>query len=204
MSEKIGSYHHGNLRTALIDAALEILRESGSSDFSLRKVATRAGVSHGAPAHHFSSKDGLVAAVAARGYLVFAATMRREINLCDDTPSNKLKAICRGYIMFSREEPALFELILSPKTKQHWTEEVTAATMQSFGVLSEVCALFVPPGGREDLLRKLVWSLAHGWAKLEHSAPGFDSGESGWSELNAAVDALNLTPKPAATTLKDS
>ncbi|MCE8510949.1 WHG domain-containing protein [Ruegeria pomeroyi] len=121
--------------------------------------------------------------------------MRREFDACDGTPIDKLKAICRGYVMFSREEPALFRLILAAKSDTHWTDEVTAASSQSYGVLSEVCAQFEPPEDYPKLLEKMIWSLAHGWATLEHSAPGFDENGNGWNELNAILDAIHLTPK---------
>ena len=62
------AYHHGNLRQALIDAALEIIRKEGPTKLTLRKAARNAGVSHGAPAHHFGDLRGLLAAIGEQGY----------------------------------------------------------------------------------------------------------------------------------------
>ena len=69
------AYHHGNLRRAIIDAALEAITESGPVGWSLRELARRAGVSHAAPAHHFGDKAGLLTAVAAEGFGIFADTL---------------------------------------------------------------------------------------------------------------------------------
>src|SRR5689334_3926996 len=64
----VSSYHHGDLRRALIDGALEAIAENGVAALSLRDVARRAGVSHAAPAHHFGDKQGLLTAIAIEGF----------------------------------------------------------------------------------------------------------------------------------------
>src|SRR5918998_1426102 len=68
-------YHHGNLRRAVLDAAITAIAESGPDALSLRQLATRIGVSHGAPAHHFGDRAGLLTAVAAEGYELLAEAL---------------------------------------------------------------------------------------------------------------------------------
>jgi AcrR family transcriptional regulator len=80
-------YHHGNLRSALIQAALEIARDQGADRVSLRRVARQAGVSHAAPYHHFADRSALIAAVAEEG---FRSLAEREI--ADTTPFPELNA----------------------------------------------------------------------------------------------------------------
>ncbi|NRB03591.1 MAG: TetR family transcriptional regulator, partial [Rhodobacteraceae bacterium] len=73
--DKPGTYHHGDLRAALIEAGLQELEATGTEAFSLRKVARRAGVSHAAPAHHFGDVTGLLTALAAEGFRRFVVAM---------------------------------------------------------------------------------------------------------------------------------
>ena len=72
-------YHHGDLRRAIVKAALEILQETQSLEFSLRELARRAGVSHNAPYKHFADKRELLAAVSAAGFETLTKHMEREI-----------------------------------------------------------------------------------------------------------------------------
>ena len=72
------SYHHGDLRTALLDAALDIIADTGPRGLSIREVARRAGVSHAAPYRHFNDKDDLIVAVVERGFDLLQETMQTQ------------------------------------------------------------------------------------------------------------------------------
>ena len=76
MATKRTSYHHGNLRRALLDAGLELLAEKGVDGFTLREVARRAGVSHAAPYHHFPDKGALVRAIVAESFELLGIALR--------------------------------------------------------------------------------------------------------------------------------
>jgi AcrR family transcriptional regulator len=103
-------YHHGDLPRAIVKAALEILRETQSLDFSLRELARRAGVSHNAPYKHFSDKRELLAAVSATGFEMLTKRMAREIAGLGNA-REQLFAMLRAYIDHGVENPALYSLM---------------------------------------------------------------------------------------------
>src|SRR3954468_24744321 len=104
-------YHHGDLRRAVVNAALDILRETQSLEFSLRELARRAGVSHNAPYKHFADKRELLAAVSAAGFEMLAKRMTNEI-AGRGNAREQLFAMLRTYIAHGVENPALYGLML--------------------------------------------------------------------------------------------
>ena len=103
-------YHHGDLRRAIVTAALEILSETQSVDFSLRELARRAGVSHNAPYKHFAEKSDLLAAVSAAGFELLTKRIAEQIARIGN-PRAQLFVILRTYIRFGVENPALYRLM---------------------------------------------------------------------------------------------
>ena len=103
-------YHHGDLRRAIVKAALELLKETGSLDFSLRELARRAGVSHNAPYKHFADKRELLAAASAAGFEMLTTRIAREIEDLA-APREQLFAMLRAYIDHGVENPALYSLM---------------------------------------------------------------------------------------------
>ena len=103
-------YHHGDLRRAIVTAAMEILQETQSLEFSLRELARRAGVSHNAPYKHFADKRELLAAVSAAGFETLTKRMTTEIAGLDNA-REQLFAMLRAYIAHGVENPALYNLM---------------------------------------------------------------------------------------------
>jgi AcrR family transcriptional regulator len=103
-------YHHGDLRRAVVNAALDILRETQSLEFSLRELARRAGVSHNAPYKHFADKRELLAAVSAAGFEMLAKRMTDESEGRGNA-REQLFAMLRTYIAHGVENPALYSLM---------------------------------------------------------------------------------------------
>lgn len=103
-------YHHGDLRRAIVNAALEILSETQSLEFSLRELARRAGVSHNAPYKHFADKRELLAAVSAAGFEMLTKRMAREIAGLGNA-RDQLFALLRAYIDHGVDNPALYSLM---------------------------------------------------------------------------------------------
>src|SRR6478672_8774008 len=103
-------YHHGDLRRAIVTAALEILSETQSVDFSLRELARRAGVSHNAPYKHFAEKSELLAAVSAAGFELLTKRFAGQIARIGN-PRAQLFVILRTYIRCGVENPALYRLM---------------------------------------------------------------------------------------------
>src|SRR5687767_3609608 len=106
------TYHHGDLRAALLEAADALIRERGSADLSLREVARRAQVSHGAPAHHFRNKAGLLTAFAAQGFERLVATVAElERERTSQSGRERLASTGRGYLRFALQHPAQFSIM---------------------------------------------------------------------------------------------
>src|SRR6202047_513152 len=103
-------YHHGDLRRAIVTAALDILRETQSLEFSLRELARRAGVSHNAPYKHFADKRELLAAVSGGGFEWLTDRMAGEIGSLSNA-RKQLFALLRAYIDHGVENPALYRLM---------------------------------------------------------------------------------------------
>src|SRR5215510_10331530 len=106
------SYHHGDLRNALLEAALELVREEGVGAISLREVARRAGVSHAAPAHHFGDKAGLLTALATQGYELFGAALRAGAERAPESdPMRRFSWVGWACVMFAAEHRSHFEIM---------------------------------------------------------------------------------------------
>ena len=103
-------YHHGDLQRAIVSAALEVLSETQSTEFSLRELARRAGVSHNAPYKHFADKRELLAAVSAVGFERLAKRMN-DTTAKLSNPRARLSAMARDYVRHGVENPALYRLM---------------------------------------------------------------------------------------------
>lgn len=155
-------YHHGDLRRALVSAALELLREGGAEAATLRASARRAGVSAMAPYRHFPDKRSLLAAVASYGFGVF----RDRLAAADATASGPDALVVQGvaYVLFAWEEPALFRLMFGAAQPPDFPELHRVAD-EAYAVLAGRVAATVDEGDREDLALA-AWSVVHGLACL--------------------------------------
>ena len=106
------SYHHGNLREALIDAAVQLVEEGGPENVSVREVAKRAGVSPGAPFRHFSSKTALMTAVAEQAMSRFRLEITNAVdNVATDDPIERFAAVGVAYLRWAIRNPTHFQII---------------------------------------------------------------------------------------------
>ncbi len=167
------TYHHGDLRQALLTAAEVELGETGIEGFSLRKVAQRAGVSHAAPAHHFRNTRSLLTALAAVGYRRFVeAQQARQREAAPDAES-QLAAAGLGYIDFAKRETALFRLIFGSNQLDFDDPVLAEASRTAFDhLVSGVEAItgtfpLVDPEAMIDV--SATWAIAHGLADLSSS-----------------------------------
>lgn len=164
------AYHHGQLRQALVAAALDLIRSEGPQGFTLREVARRAGVSHTAPYRHFADKNALLAFVAEEGFRHLAAFMQVRAD-AGRTPLARLHAIGIAYVLFARENPAHFRVMFSAEIedKSAYPElaEAGHAAYQLLLAQVEACrtAGVLKLGGTEEL-SLAAWSLVHGLAML--------------------------------------
>ncbi|MEU6246144.1 TetR/AcrR family transcriptional regulator [Glycomyces sp. NPDC047010] len=152
-------YHHGDLRRALIDAAVEAVAEAGPSALSLRAVAKRAGVSHAAPAHHFGDKAGLLTAVAAEGFDRFADALERAWESTGD-----FHAVGAAYVRFAIDHKAHFEVMFRPELLHADDPDLLRAETRSREALHRGTGAV--PGAVFNVRALAAWSLAHGFAEL--------------------------------------
>ncbi len=170
MSEK-SSYHHGDLKNALIQAGIEILADEGVRGLSLRKVAKRAGVSHAAPYAHFADKQALVAAISTEGYRRLYEKMDAAAQRYHGDPKRQLVETAWAYVEFALTDPAHFKITLSSVVeKEESYPEFVAMTTQNFALVVEVVqacqqADILCPGST-DLMAVTLWSQVHGFTSL--------------------------------------
>lgn len=179
-------YHHGDLKPALIQAGLEILEEEGLEALSLRAIAARVGVSHTAPKNHFDGLQGLLAAIAAEGFRRHTAEMRKGVERVEAGRA-QLLAAAEGYVRFARDNPALFQLMFSPRRTESASEDLDQAGKASYNVLRGIAAGLAwdkPQPQKSDDLEALrtelmLWVFVHGYASLfnEGHMPRREDGE---------------------------
>lgn len=157
------TYHHGDLREALIRAGRTILEKDGVEALTLRACARKAGVSHAAPQHHFATVAELLAEISATGFEDFVIALDKGAER-EATPMAKLTAMALSYVVFAQTRPAIYQLMFAapaPVKSERLQKAMTAAWNQlADGVTAAA--------GPEDVNAKatLVWSLVHGFAML--------------------------------------
>lgn len=156
------TYHHGDLRSACVSAALELLEEGGATALSLRAVARRAGVSPAAPYRHYADREALVSAVAAVGYRELAERLAAA-HPAPSTPE-QLASVAVAYVQFALEQPALFRIMFGEPCDRDNDERV-AATAAVALYLREIVARCFPQADAEALA-PAIWALVHGLAFL--------------------------------------
>jgi AcrR family transcriptional regulator len=164
-------YHHGNLKEALIRAALELIAEKGPGGFTFAEAARWAGVSPAAPYRHFRDRDELLASVALRGFERFEAELARA---WDDGRPDVFAALDRlgkAYLEFARSEPAFYSAMFEAGIPLAISAELREAGDRAFAVLrgaaERLCAQLPPKARPPALMVALhIWAMAHGIASL--------------------------------------
>jgi AcrR family transcriptional regulator len=155
-------YHHGDLRRALLDTALEAVGEQGPAAVSLRDVARRAGVSHAAPTHHFRDKTALLTALAAEGWWLLADSLQEAAANGGD-----FAELGVAYVVFATSHPAHFAVMRAPGLARADDPELEAAMGRARTLLHSGVQRFEAGGTRDtDTTALAAWSLVHGLAAL--------------------------------------
>jgi AcrR family transcriptional regulator len=162
-------YHHGHLRTALIDAAETLLEEKGAATLSLREVARRTGVSQAAPYAHFHNRQALLAAVAARGFQKLCGALgQSEVTTRGTTP--RMNSLACGYVHFAVGHPMLFRLMFGTELADVHDPELQESAQASYAFIQAAVAARLnenePCGITETAGSLGAWSLVHGLAML--------------------------------------
>ena len=171
-AKKKGSYHHGDLRRALLDAALLMVEREGPKGLSLRAVARLAGVSPAAPYRHFSGKEGLLAAVAREGFNVLGESMEEASRQNAGMALAEFRAIALAYIKFAAANPSHFRVMFGPEVSDRAEHEgLMEASERAFGIIVRVIQSTERAGleGADADPRQLAvsaWATFHGLATL--------------------------------------
>ena len=175
-------YHHGNLREALVLAALNLIAEKGPAGFTFAEAARSAGVSPAAPYRHFRDRDALMADVAQRGFERLGADLTRAWNNGDPDPMTAFENLGRAYLAFARSEPAYYAAMFEAQMPPDMSRELEQAADQTLSVLREaseaLCAKLPKKHRPPPMMMSLhIWALSHGIASL------FARGDSGRRKL---------------------
>jgi AcrR family transcriptional regulator len=166
-------YHHGDLKAALIDGAVELIAERGVRRFSVAELSRRLGVTVAAPYRHFANRDELLAAVAVRALHAFGDALAAQSSETDP-PEQRLAAMAAGYVRFAAEQPALFSVVFGvglDKKKRHPDLRQAYENVES---ILEACVAELCPGDPDaaDQLTDAIEATAHGYATLLTDQPG--------------------------------
>jgi AcrR family transcriptional regulator len=195
--ELMSAYHHGNLRSALVQAAVELAGARGPEGVVLREVARRTGVSHNAAYRHFADREELLAEVARVGMTRLAEAMAAELSTVDVGPPPeravaRLRATGRAYVNFALAQPGLFDVAFAAHTGTPTAPDSDSpAPRDPYALLGNALDDLVRAGSlspdRRVGAEALCWSAVHGFAVLHLRGPLQDVTET---DRNASLELL--------------
>lgn len=203
-------YHHGDLRNALVAAALRRVETQGGEGFSLREAARDVGVSANAAYRHFEDKGALLAAVATVGFEALSAELQRALDAPHPAPSagaSLLKAVGRAYVAFALARPHLFELMFTDRGTSCLEVEAAMQGPPPGVLLGRALDVLAAEGGvapdRRATAAMDTWVLAHGFATLAlNGPPALRQDPARGRALEAALDLLLAGLRTSALELK--
>lgn len=202
------AYHHGKLRAALIESALELLESDGLPAFTLRGVCARAGVSHTAPRNHFGDFSGLRTAVAAIGFEQLGAAIAGALKSAGPARADGGEAVIHAYVDFAAHAPALFQLMFEHGPLHDRGGPAAAAAQAALAPFFSAARGLEHTPRAEPMEGGLsegyyLWSLAHGHAQLAAAgAYGLMAPGAAVGELLAPIDPA--APRRAAGPVEDA
>ncbi|MEI9953581.1 MAG: TetR/AcrR family transcriptional regulator [Pseudomonadota bacterium] len=167
IKKKPGNYHHGDLRRVLLETAVRVVEKEGVAGLNLKAVADRAGVSTGAPYHHFQSRELLLAAIAEQGLTLLVQEMQRSAEAASPEADVQLEAMGRGYIRFAIGHRGHFRVMFLSELRPLIAEEVHGAglAMLKRAIIRCQEVGLAPPGDPAPLVLT-AWSAVHGASNL--------------------------------------
>lgn len=167
-----GGYHHGNLKEALVQAALDLIAAKGPGGFTFAEAARSAGVSPAAPYRHFRDRDELLASIAQQGFEQFEAQLAAAWDDGrPDTPT-AFQRVGKAYLAFARENPAYYSAMFESGVPLEGNPGLLLAGERAFAVIraaSERLVAMAPPGVPRPpalMMALHIWSMSHGIASL--------------------------------------
>jgi AcrR family transcriptional regulator len=194
-------YHHGALEEALVEAAAQLAAERGVPALSLREAARRAGVSQAAPYHYFADKSALLAAVAEKGFRLFARSQAAALAEAPSDPTARLQALGAAYVQFALDKPHYFRVMFRPHlVEQGKYPALHEVSTRSFERLVECTRAARLAHGYDDpdplAAATLMWSVPHGLAMLFLDGPISSATSPGALEALARAATLPLASAP--------
>lgn len=180
MPKKRG-YHHGNLRQALVEAALELIREKGPTGFTLSEAAKQAGVTPAAVYRHFEGREDLIAEAARQGYEIFADVMQYAFDKGQPSALAAFEATGRAYLAFARKYPGHYIAMFESGISVNRTPELASVSMRARGVLEQAAEdlnQHIPIDKRPpaSMFSAHIWAMSHGVVELfARNSPGTHS-----------------------------
>ncbi len=174
-------YHHGNLRQALVEAALELITEKGPQGFTLSEAAKEAGVTPAAVYRHFAGRDELIAEGARQGYEVFGALMEFAYNEGQPSALQAFEATGRAYLAFARKYPGHYQAMFESGLSLNAHPELATAAAKARSVMERAALKLsekLPPEKRPpaSMFSAHIWALSHGVVELfARGSPGAKS-----------------------------
>ncbi|MBU2982276.1 TetR/AcrR family transcriptional regulator [Lentibacter algarum] len=174
-------YHHGNLRQALVEAALQLIEAKGPTGFTLSEAAKQAGVTPAAVYRHFEGREDLIAEAARQGYEIFADVMQFAYEKGQPSALAAFEATGRAYLAFARKYPGHYIAMFESGVSVNRTPELAAISMRARGVLEQAAAelsAHIPADKRPpaSMFSAHIWALSHGVVELfARNSPGTQS-----------------------------
>jgi len=165
------NYHHGDLKNALIDAGIDILKQEGLHGLSLRSAAQKAGVSHSAPYAHFEDKQALIAAISTKGLTQLFDKLSQIALQYEEQPRKQFYEVAWAYTEFALKQTGLFKVIFSSAIKrEHDYPDFVEISHRNFELIVDVVKNSQKAGflcQRDPrLLAVGIWSMVHGFISL--------------------------------------
>ena len=180
MPKKRG-YHHGNLRQALVEAALDLIRVKGPTGFTLSEAAKQAGVTPAAVYRHFEGREDLIAEAARQGYEIFADVMQYAYDTGQPSALAAFEATGRAYLAFARKYPGHYIAMFESGISVNRTPELAAVSPRARGVLEKAADdlnQHIPANKRPpaSMFSAHIWAMSHGVVELfARNSPGTQS-----------------------------
>jgi len=165
-------YHHGNLREALLEAALDLIGQKGAAGFTFADAARMAGVSPAAPYRHFRDRDELLASIAQRGFEQFEVALTEAWDDGHPDTVTAFERVGRAYLNFARENPAYYSAMFESSIPLDSNPTLMAASERAFAIIraaADRLAALAPPGVPRPpalMMALHIWSMSHGVASL--------------------------------------
>jgi AcrR family transcriptional regulator len=183
-------YHHGNLKEALLQAALDLIGQKGPAGFTFADAARMAGVSPAAPYRHFRDRDELIASIAQRGFEQFESALTQAWDDGRPETVSAFERVGRAYLKFARDEPAFYSAMFESGLPVDSNPTLMAASERAFAIIraaAERLAALAPAGTPRPpamMMALHIWSMSHGVASL------FGRGDAARRKLPMSPDDL--------------